>query len=841
MLTSAALPPLNEPLSQFLFVFLALFGPKHLTVEATEILLEAMNVVLSLVGMTYRFPVKANTFKSASQLKTVCCSGIRKYAVCKGCHGLYPSGVSMAPIPDLCNMDDCRTPLLLPSRTIPAMVYSYNSAITTLKRFFLRPTFVNSLTQWKTRNYNDDMLFDIYDGRVWQEFGADNGRRPFVQQSDFNIMLTINIDWFQPFVGTQHSSGGVYITIQNLPRAERNQKKNVICAAILPGPKEPKTTEINSYLAPLVDELQMLFQGVFMDVVVDGVVQRKKVRAAVTLVACDLPAARKLCGFTSPSSNCACHKCQNQFGSLMTDRHRRNFTNFDVSTWIPRTLENHRRNALLWKRAPTAAAKQRVESAYGTRYSELLRLEYFDPIRFTVVDPMHNLYLGTAKRMMTIWRTATTTRGPMLTDEHLKQMAVEAQDFAMPYGYDSTSLIKKMNIGEQGFSHLKADEWKIWVIALSKPLLLGKLDDPFYKHWLKFVEANRLIASPSVSREDIEAAHALLLSFCTEMEQLYGPASITPNMHFHIHLKEGLLDYGPAYGYWVFNFERYNGDVKNIDTNRKGSFESTYMENFLYAIHGLDYLQSFNISPDTVGYHILHRLVNKEVKQLNQSPMQKEVEQSLNSFNINTFVGLAQRESMMRVNGSEALPLQTIGSIKLPSRVTDLNNDAVLYNCIFHFYSSRYGPAQVCPLYRQIQPGQVFVDDKIIKFKSIEILGQKYKAATSTSSRGSFICAFMPGNDGNPVLHPGQIQFFFCHVFGDALHTFAFIKWYKPTPLAFQTHRLYGMDTWSNDFEEASSNCILPVHRIHSPIGIYKWLRLENINVIIPFPRRIAG
>ncbi|KAG1167125.1 hypothetical protein G6F71_009599 [Rhizopus microsporus] len=74
---------------------------------------------------------------------------------------------------------------------------------------------------------------------------------------------------------------------------------------------------------------------------------------------------------------------------------------------------------------------------------------------------MHNLYLGTAKRMMTIWRTATTTRGPMLTDEHLKQMAVEAQDFAMPYGYDSTSLIKKMNIGEQGFSHLKADEWKI--------------------------------------------------------------------------------------------------------------------------------------------------------------------------------------------------------------------------------------------------------------------------------------------------------------------------------------------------------------------------------------------
>ena len=33
----------------------------------------------------------------------------------------------------------------------------------------------------------------------------------------------------------------------------------------------------------------------------------------------------------------------------------------------------------------------------GVRWSELLRLPYFDPIRFIIIDPMHCLFLGIAK------------------------------------------------------------------------------------------------------------------------------------------------------------------------------------------------------------------------------------------------------------------------------------------------------------------------------------------------------------------------------------------------------------------------------------------------------------
>lgn len=39
------------------------------------------------------------------------------------------------------------------------------------------------------------------------------------------------------------------------------------------------------------------------------------------------------------------------------------------------------------------------ESQYGVRYSVLMGLSYFNPVRYTAVDCMHNLFLGTGKHV----------------------------------------------------------------------------------------------------------------------------------------------------------------------------------------------------------------------------------------------------------------------------------------------------------------------------------------------------------------------------------------------------------------------------------------------------------
>jgi hypothetical protein len=47
-----------------------------------------------------------------------------------------------------------------------------------------------------------------------------------------------------------------------------------------------------------------------------------------------------------------------------------------------------------WLEAPSKSARARVFASTGVRWSELLRLPYWDPTRAVVVDGMHNLFLG---------------------------------------------------------------------------------------------------------------------------------------------------------------------------------------------------------------------------------------------------------------------------------------------------------------------------------------------------------------------------------------------------------------------------------------------------------------
>ena len=48
----------------------------------------------------------------------------------------------------------------------------------------------------------------------------------------------------------------------------------------------------------------------------------------------------------------------------------------------------------------TQTARGLLQTQTGVKYFVLIELSYFDAIRFTIVDPMHNLFLGTAKHTM---------------------------------------------------------------------------------------------------------------------------------------------------------------------------------------------------------------------------------------------------------------------------------------------------------------------------------------------------------------------------------------------------------------------------------------------------------
>ncbi len=153
-------------------------------------------------------------------------------------------------------------------------------------------------------------MCDVFEGRVWRDFQEVDGLSFLGSPRNYALML--NVDWLQPFDHTPYSVGVLYLVLMNLPRSEHFKRQNIFLVGIVPGPSEPKLN-INSFLAPLVDELISLWEvGITLRHPGSPVIA-KHFRAALLCVACDMPASKQVCGFTAHNSKHGCNKCRKEF------------------------------------------------------------------------------------------------------------------------------------------------------------------------------------------------------------------------------------------------------------------------------------------------------------------------------------------------------------------------------------------------------------------------------------------------------------------------------------------------------------------------------------------------
>ena len=151
----------------------------------------------------------------------------------------------------------------------------------------------------------------MFDCHVWLDFCSDTYANFLC--NPFCYLLSMNVDWFQPFTHTEYSLGAIYMTVQYLPRNLRYRQENVILIGIIPGPSEPPIS-LNSYLTPLVEKLKIGWLSAFT--IHDKHSNPLKARVALSCVACDIPASRKVCGFLSHNAAKGCNKCLKEFLSV---------------------------------------------------------------------------------------------------------------------------------------------------------------------------------------------------------------------------------------------------------------------------------------------------------------------------------------------------------------------------------------------------------------------------------------------------------------------------------------------------------------------------------------------
>ncbi|KAJ3928294.1 MAG: hypothetical protein NXY57DRAFT_1041744 [Lentinula lateritia] len=218
-----------------------------------------------------------------------------------------------------------------------------------------------------------ESIGDFTESRIFREFLGRDGQ-PFMRthvgisgSPELRLLMSLGFDSFNPFhikASGSVSSTAMYMVLLNLPEHLRYRQEYMFLVTVMPGhPNED---------------------------------QGRSVSLAVLPAVCDAEGAHSLSGFASHEHTYFCVRC------LLP---KNDIHNLKPETWPRRELEEHRKVASLWRDAPSIADRDKIFKDYGVRWSELLRLPYWNPITFTLIDSMHMGYLGLfSTHIRKIWK-----------------------------------------------------------------------------------------------------------------------------------------------------------------------------------------------------------------------------------------------------------------------------------------------------------------------------------------------------------------------------------------------------------------------------------------------------
>ncbi|CAH9079417.1 unnamed protein product [Cuscuta epithymum] len=200
--------------------------------------------------------------------------------------------------------DECDSDVVT-TKGSPAKVLWYLPIIPRLKRLFANANDAKKLRWHAEERKCDGMIRHPADALQWKNIDKlfpDFGNEPR------NLRLGLASDGMNPFgnLSSQHSSWPVMLIIYNLSPWLCMKRKYVMLSLLISGPKQPGN-DIDVYLAPLVEDLRMLWD-VGVDVFDSSCKEYFKMRAMLFCTINDFPAYGNLSGYSNKGHK-ACPIC----------------------------------------------------------------------------------------------------------------------------------------------------------------------------------------------------------------------------------------------------------------------------------------------------------------------------------------------------------------------------------------------------------------------------------------------------------------------------------------------------------------------------------------------------
>jgi len=190
---------------------------------------------------------------------------------------------------------------------------------------------------------------------------------------------------------------------------------------------------------------------------------------------------------------------------------------------------------------------ENLETDTGVRYSIVNELDYHDPVKDHVIEPMHNLLIGVAKR---IFQTFTSDG---LID--ITKMADRLE------GILRSGLVSRLRLN---FSWFTAHDWLEFIITGSVYGAEGLVSDNTMRIIQLLREAIKIYLRRTVKSADLTRADVLMKLALTKHAKIDNGS---PNIHLALNISDDIRRVGPAPVYWAFSFERKNGVDGKLATN----------------------------------------------------------------------------------------------------------------------------------------------------------------------------------------------------------------------------------------------------------------------------------
>ena len=375
------------------------------------------------------------------------------------------------------------------------------------------------------------MLCDIQDvsgfRKIQHEFGT--------LTSPESLGMILFTDGVPLWKSSSQSLWPIYLAVANLPPNIRMRKDNLLLSAVWVGEGKPKMEQLLRPTFAMLKELER--DGVMVNTPF-GV---KTIRAVLLCAVFDHVAKAPALNMKQFNGYNGCPTCLHP--GLYSER----CMTYPPDSYPLRTHASVLRNA------------QKAESSHSVVkgiYGNSVLSTCLDVVDGVPIDYMHCILEGVTKWLLHSWLNSRNHREPYYLGRKLKEIDELLLKQQPPHNFTRAprSLAKHLN-------YWKASEFRTWLLYYSLPILSDFLPSLYLQHTALLVTAMHILLKQEISESQVDAAEAMIDTFCKLLPELYGNGSCTANAHCLTHMTKYVRLWGPLWTHSAFGFESMNGHL----------------------------------------------------------------------------------------------------------------------------------------------------------------------------------------------------------------------------------------------------------------------------------------